>query len=260
MASALAEALAAVAKLDTGEKAEVAAALAREGYDGSQPMAGMEVYDGVSDGSQPIAHAGAAQKTWVYDDVSGQHPLDKLWIEVLNAAEGNAVTVRHKYAYQLKIKLAHLLECGTEIKFEVNLTEMTITNLETKKESVLHRKEMRVLAVKDMLADDYIADRMRVFQTIWPRLAEKSCDVWKMQWQVEEKYCWKNMAEDSHQALLTQIAAQNPYVELTDDQFVTYDVNLCSEQLTSRESPQTQRAVRLVAMREWNQHNFVSSP
>ena len=253
--SALAEVLAALAKMDPGQKAQVAAALAGEGYDGSQPMAGMEVEQGASDGSQPIAHAGAVEKTWVYDDVSGQQALDKLWIEVLNAAEGNAVTVRHKFAYQLKIELAHLLKCGTEIKFEVNLTEMTITNLKTKKDSVLHRKEMRVLAVKDMFADVYTADRMRVFQKDY---------VWKMQWQVEENCGWKNMTEDSNQALLTQIAAQNAHFELTDEwrhpetnkwNKSTYDVDLSLEQLTSREWPQTQRAVRLVAMREWNRHN-----
>ena len=123
MASALAEALAAVAKLDTGEKAEVAAALAREGYDGSQPMAGMEVEQGASDGSQRIAHAGEVEKTWVYDDDSGQQTLDKVWIEVLNDAEGNAGSDMFEFEF------ANQLKCGTEIKYEVNLTEMTITNL-----------------------------------------------------------------------------------------------------------------------------------
>ena len=113
---------------------------------------------------------------------------------------------------------------------------------------------MRVLAVKDMLADGSTAD-IDAFQ---------KDDVWKMQWQVEDNCGWTNMTEDSNQALLTEIAAQNANVELTHEwqhpktkkwKKTIYDVDLSLEQQTSREWHKTQRVVRLVAMREWNRHN-----
>ena len=159
-------------------------------------------------------------------------------------AEGNFGSDMSEFEFASRQK------SGAEIKFEVNLLDMTITNLKTDTKSVLYRKEMRVLAVKDMLADGSTAG-IDAFQ---------KDDVWKMQWQVEDNWGWKNMTEDSNQALLTEIAAQNANVELSHEwqhpkTKKWNDVDLKLEQQTSREWHKTQRAVRLVAMREWNRHN-----
>ena len=72
------------------------------------------------------------------------------------------------------------------------------------------------------------------------------------------------MTEDVNKTLLTEIAAQNAKVEVTHEwqhpksghwNKTKYDVDLSLEQQTSREWHKKQRAVRLVAMREWILHN-----
>ena len=144
-----------------------------------------------------------------------------------------------------------LHKCRAVHKYEVNPTEMKCTSMQSKKERVLHRMQMRVLTVSDMLADGSTASIDDAF---------KKDDGWKMQWQVEDDWGWKNMTEDSNKALLTGIAAKKENVEITHHwehpksnqrKTTIYDVHLSLGRQKSRESHGNSRTVRLVVLRMW---------
>ena len=88
--SAVDEVKAMLAKMPPDERKKVAALMAKECSEGSQPIQPMETDGQASDGAHPrIAHASAAEKTWVYDGHDEQATLDKTWVEGLNDNESN---------------------------------------------------------------------------------------------------------------------------------------------------------------------------
>jgi hypothetical protein len=206
-----------------------------------------------AEGSQPmpaIQHAGEPEKTWDYEYYGDQKMCDTTWIEILNH---NDETVESG-AFEFALETENLR--GGKRKWEANTTDMKLMDMKTKKLHDLRKLEMRVLSPKDMLEAGSTTD-IAAFQ---------KDDVWTLRWQVEDNSGWKNMTEDVNNALLTELEAKNVHVEITHEWLhpgsqkwkeTKYDVDLSLEQQTSREWQGTQRAVRLVAMREWQRHNSV---
>ena len=232
------EVVAMLEAMPLAERQRVAAALA------SEKSAGSEEIDGAH---TKLKHALAAEKTWVYDGHDEQATLDEPWIDELNDNESNFAGAKIVFQFTSEKK------CGGKINFEVNLKDMTIENLSTHTKSKLHRMEMRVLCAKDMLAEDATTE-INALQK----------NGWTMHWQVKDEWGWKNMNEDVNHTLLTEFGRLNPQVEVTHKWIhpkkkmrltTIYDVDINEEEQTSRDGKKNKRAVRLVAMREWDRHN-----
>ena len=197
-----------------------------------------------------MEHVSQSEQTWAYDDDNGQQPLDDGWCDILNQNDKNGESSAVKFMF------TRVMKSGAEHEYEVDITDganMTSTNCKSKKKRALHRKEMRVLKVEDMLAAGSTAG-FDVFE----KHGENGG--WKLQWQVEDELGWKNMTEDSNKALLTGIAAKKENVEITHHwehpiskqrKTTIYDVHLSLGRQKSREWKGNSRTVRLVVLRMW---------
>jgi len=232
------EVLEIVKNLSGAERARVLEELTEKGSEVSQPIDGAHTR---------LKHAGAVEKTWVYDGPDEQVMLDQEWITELNDNDS-------KFPGQTKVyKFIRERQWRWKIDFEVNTGNMTIENFRTKEKSNLHRKEMRVLSVKGMLAEDDTHE-----------IDALQKNGWTVHWQFEGDWGWENMSEQSNQTLLAEFARTHTNVELTHEwthprkkarKTTIYDVDISEEQQTSRDGTNNKRAVRLVAMRAWDRHN-----
>ena len=190
-------------------------------------------------GSQPIEspraldHVGEVEKTWVYEDDFHQQMLDQQWIEILNAIDGNLQSFSTKFTLTRK-----LLEGSSfAADYAVDIDAMTSTNKESKKARALHRMELRVVGVMDMLEAEATATFSALIN-----------NGWTMHWQVEDFCGWKNATEASNQTLLNAFTAQGQLQS-------SYSLQLCyGGVLRGRPASELHpdgRPLRLVALKEW---------
>ncbi len=116
-------------------------------------------------------------------------------------------------------------------EYEVDIDAMTSTNKESKKARALHRMQLRILGVNDMLEAGSTAPFSALIN-----------NGWTMHWQVEDFCGWKNVTEASNQTLLNASTAPNAL----EDAFISlHDI------LRGSHPDNVERPLRLVALTEW---------
>jgi hypothetical protein len=205
----LAIVLAAIDELDPGDLVVVADAWARKRDQTSSNTAAagasarvvpMEDVQAGSTGSQPIEsprvldHVGKVENAWVYEDDASLQMLDHNWIDILNKNDGNLQSFLTEFTFTRKLSNESLFS----YVYDVDIDAMTSTNEKSKKARALHRMQLRVLGVKDMLE----AGSMASFSAL-------TNDGWTMQWQFQDFWGWKNMTEASNHTLLNAFTGQN---------------------------------------------------
>jgi hypothetical protein len=141
-----------------------------------------------------LDHVGKVENAWVYEDDASLQMLDHNWIDILNKNDGNLQSFLTEFTFTRKLSNESLFS----YVYDVDIDAMTSTNEKSKKARALHRMQLRVLGVKDMLA----AGSMASFSAL-------TNDGWTMQWQFQDFWGWKNMTEASNHTLLNAFTGQN---------------------------------------------------
>ena len=158
----------------------------------------MEDVQAGSTGSQPsqsppdLDHVTEVEKTWVYEDDKGDEMLNQQWIESLNDNDANLQSFSTKFTFDRSVNVTIVKE------YEVDIDAMTSTNKGSKQARALHRMQLRILEVDDMLEAGSTAPFTALIK-----------NGWTMRWQVKEVCGWKNVDVEENETLLNALASPN---------------------------------------------------
>jgi hypothetical protein len=182
----------------------------------------MEDVQAGSTGSQPsqsppdLDHVTEVEKTWVYEDDEGNEMLDQQWIERLNDNDANLQSSSTKFTFDRSVNVTIVK------KYDVDIDAMTSTNKGSKQARALHRMQLRILKVDDMLEAGPTSPFTALIK-----------NGWTMRWQVKEVCGWKNVDVEDNETWLNAMASPN----------------VAEKWQHPRDGKE--KLLRLVALREW---------